>query len=212
MADDLVTGCRILDGCGLTTAFGHLSRRDGERVLVSSSAGPGLVRAARDLVDARGDDPRVPGETAIHLGIYDARPDVAAVARFHGPACLAWSALVRPLPAVIGMGLFCGDLVPVHDTATTIRTPEQGAALAATLADGVAVLLRGFGAVTVGRSVREAVARAWFLERSAAAVLAASAAGDPHPYPPGAAAPFLAADGPAAAQIDRLWHYLRETT
>ncbi|MCW3039726.1 MAG: class aldolase/adducin family protein [Solirubrobacterales bacterium] len=215
---DLLTGCAILDGEGLTTAFGHLTARlDDGSILLSGNAGPGRVRSAADVVrvDAEGavldGDPALrAGELPIHLGLLAAVPAWGSVARFHGPATLAWGALNRPLPAVIGMGLFVGATVPVYDTHTTVTTPEQGRALAA-VADGApAVLLRGFGAATAGRTVREAVTRAWFLERNAAALLAASAAGTPDPFPASAAAPFVAADGPAAAQIDRLWTYLSQ--
>lgn len=212
---ELLAGCAVLDGEGLTTAFGHLSARDEAGILVSGNPGPGLVREPADLVTVDRAGAAVagaaalrPGELPIHLAILARRPDVVSVCRFHGPACLAFSTLGRDLAAAIGMGLFLGAVVPVYDTATTITTPEQGEALAACLGAGNAVLLRGFGAVTVGRTVGEAVARAWFLERSASAVLAASAAGAVRPFPPEAAAPFAAAEGPAAAQIERLWTYL----
>jgi ribulose-5-phosphate 4-epimerase/fuculose-1-phosphate aldolase len=213
---DLLAGCAILDGEGLTTAFGHVTARlDDGRILVSGNPGPGLVRSAADVitVDAAGvvveGDPALrPGELPIHLGQLSRRPELMSVCRFHGPATLAWGALGRPLPATIGMGLFVGHQVPVYDTETTVTTAPQGEALARVAADGPAVLLRGFGAATAGRSVKEAIARAWFLERSAAAALTASAAGTPLPFPAAAAAPFVAAQGPAGAQIDRLWHYL----
>jgi ribulose-5-phosphate 4-epimerase/fuculose-1-phosphate aldolase len=213
---ELLAGCAILDGERLTTAFGHLSARTQEGILVSGNQGPGLVHGPQDLVTVAlgdgslvaGERGRVPGELPIHLGILARRPEVVSVCRFHGPACLAWATLGRPLPATIGMGLFCGALVPVYDTAKTVTTAAQGAELAEVAGDGDAVLLRGFGAATAGRSVPEAVARAWLLERSAAACLAASAVGEPLAYTPREAAPFAAAQGPAAAQIERLWHYL----
>jgi len=48
---DILAGCAILDGEGLTTAFGHLSARTGEdRLSLSGSAGPGLIRTADDLL------------------------------------------------------------------------------------------------------------------------------------------------------------------
>lgn len=213
---DLLAGCAILEGEGLTSAFGHLTARlDDGTILLSGNAGPGLVRTAADtlVVDADGavldGDPALrAGELPIHLGLLAAQPAWRSVARFHGPAVLAWGTLGRPLPATIGMGLFAGHEVPVFETDTTVTTAPQGAALAAACGGGPAVILRGFGAATGGRTVKEAVTRAWFLERSAAAALAAAAAGTPRPFPAGAAAPFVAAEGPAAAQIDRLWHYL----
>jgi ribulose-5-phosphate 4-epimerase/fuculose-1-phosphate aldolase len=208
VADELVAGCAVLDREGLTTAFGHLSvRAGGDEVLMSSNAGPGLNRAPEDLVSLAAADGRVisgdgglrAGESPIHLGIYGARADVASVCRFHGPACLAWGARGVPLPAVIGMGMFCGPEVPVHATRSTVTTPEQGAELARTLGDGLAVLLRGFGAVTVGATIAESVVRAWLLEQNARAALDAG---------PVAPEPFTFE--PAPGQIARAWHYLKE--
>lgn len=216
MVADLLAGCAVLDGEGLTTAFGHLSARTAAgTVLVTGSSGPGLVRSEEDLVELTlagvlvgGDAHLRAGEVFIHLGLMAAREDVGSVCRFHGPACLAWSTLGRPLPATIGMGLFLGATVPWFDTASTVTTPEQGAALGACLGDAGGVLLRGFGAATVGRTVAEAVVRAWLLERSAAAVLAASAVGAPLAYPASAAEPFATLDGPAAGQVARAWRHL----
>jgi ribulose-5-phosphate 4-epimerase/fuculose-1-phosphate aldolase len=214
---DLIAGCAILDGEGLTNAFGHLSARlPDDGILITSSPGPGLVREEGDLLRMDpagkvrlGDPGLAPGEAPIHLRILAHRRDAASVCRFHGPACLAYSTLGRSLPASIGMGLFLGAEVPLFDTSATIRTAEHADRLAGALGAGAGILLRGFGAVTVGRSVAEAVVRAWLLERSAQATLTAGALGTSCPYPPEAAEPFNAPDGPAAAQVARAWNYLR---
>jgi ribulose-5-phosphate 4-epimerase/fuculose-1-phosphate aldolase len=214
---DLLAGCAVLEREGLTTAFGHLSARVGsDAVRISGSAGPGLMRSSADLLTIALDGTVLaghpgarPGEVAIHLGVLAARDDVAAVSRFHGPACLAFSTLGGPLPAVIGMAMFAGGEVPWFDTQITITTPEQGAALAAKLDRSPAILIRGFGAVTVGSSVADAVVRAWLLERSARAALDAMAAGTPLSYPVAAAAAFDPDLGaPARGQLDRAWRYL----
>lgn len=216
----LVDACRILAREGLTSAFGHVTARldDGD-VVITGSVGPGLVTGPDGLVridpDAEvrgGDATLLPGEAAVHLGVLRARPDVRSVVRYHGPATLAWGTLGKPLPATTGMGLFLGSEVPVFQTDSTVTTPGHGDRLAAALGDGPAILLRGFGSVTVGRTVQEAVARAWLLERSAAAVLAAGAVGTPLTYPPSAAAPFASDDGPAPRQLARVWHYLQTTS
>jgi ribulose-5-phosphate 4-epimerase/fuculose-1-phosphate aldolase len=218
VVQDLLAGCAILDGEGLTTAFGHLSARGPDDVaLISGSDGPGLVHDASALLTTDldgnvlgGDPTRLPGEVAIHLRILAARRDVGSVCRFHGPACMAWSTLGRPLPATIGMGLFLGSEVPWFDTTTTVRTAEHGDLLAAALGDRNAVLLRGFGAVTVGATVAESVVRAWMLERAADAVVTASAVGPPLAFPAGAAQALADPGGPAPAQLRRAWNYLRD--
>jgi ribulose-5-phosphate 4-epimerase/fuculose-1-phosphate aldolase len=216
LVDDVLAGCRILDAEELTDAFGHLSCRTAEdEILLSARVGPGLVREPAQVVRLtlqgevlEGDPSLVPGEAALHLGVMRARPDVASVCRFHGPACFAWSSLAVPLPATTGLALMLGAEIPVHDAASTISTDEAAARCAQTLGGGRAVLLRGFGAVTVGASVAESVVAATFLERAAAAVLMARAVGEPRTYSREQARAFALRTTVIAEQVDRAWTYL----
>jgi ribulose-5-phosphate 4-epimerase/fuculose-1-phosphate aldolase len=216
LVDDVLAGCRILDVHGLTDAFGHLSCRTAEdEVLLSARVGPGLVRERAHVLRLtlegevlEGDPSLVPGEAALHLGVMRARPDVASVCRFHGPACFAWSSLGVPLPATTGLALMLGAEIPVHDAASTITTAEAAVACADTLGSGRGVLLRGFGAVTVGASVAQSVVAATFLERAAAAVLAARMAGEPRAYSREQADVFASRTAVIDEQIARAWTYL----
>jgi HCOMODA/2-hydroxy-3-carboxy-muconic semialdehyde decarboxylase len=61
-------------------------------------------------------------------------------------------------------------------------SPELGRALAGVLADKPAVLMRGHGAVIVGRSVEEAVARSVYLEVNARVQAQALALGEDITY------------------------------
>ena len=215
--DDVIAGCRILDGERLTDAFGHLSARTGpERLVITPRVGPGLVGRPDELLEVNldgdvlhGDPALLPGEAPIHLRILRARTDIAAVCRFHGAALMAFSTLGEPLPPTIGIALAFGPEVPVFGTALTITTSDAGDQLAGALGSGTAVLLRGFGAVTVGRSVGEAVVRATLLERAAAAILAARAAGTPLSYSPAQAEAFLSRTAVIDEQLARAWNYLR---
>jgi HCOMODA/2-hydroxy-3-carboxy-muconic semialdehyde decarboxylase len=214
--DDLLAGCAILEDVGLTTVFGHLSVRlgDGE-VVVSPGSGPGSVRDEADLVSLsmsgeprRGTREAVPGEAAIHLGVLARRADVGSVCRSHGPAGLAWSTLGRPLPTTVGIGMSFGDRVRVFDTASTITQLQRADELAEYLGEDNELLLRGFGAITVGATVREAVVRGWLMECSAAATLAATMAGEPLPYSADEAARQSGSAERAAKQTERIWNYL----
>lgn len=215
VARDVVAACRILDGEGLTEAFGHVTARDEDgTLLLTPRVGPGLVEDPSQLLrlDAdgevvEGDPALVPGEVALHLGAYRAREDIGAVVRFHGPSCLAASTVLDALPAVAGVGMFCGSSVPVHDVSITVTSPEGGDAVAAALGDRAAIALRGFGQVTVGDDVRTALARAVFLERNAAALVAAGALGTPRVYDTVAVDAFLAAGAARREQIERSWTY-----
>lgn len=215
LADDIVAACRVLDGEGLTEAFGHVSARlDDGTILMTPRVGPGLVGAADDLLRIDGDgtvldgdETLLPGEAALHLGAYRAREDIGAVVRMHGPSCLAASTALDELPAVGGVGMFCGHAVPVHDVAITVTTREGGDAVAKALGGRAAIALRGFGQVTVGSDVRAALARAVFLERNASALLGGSAIGTPRAYDAAATDAFLAAGPARREQIERSWTY-----
>ena len=62
------------------------------------------------------------------------------------------------------LGMVLGTRVPVHTDGGQVNTATKGGTLAVTLADGAAVLLPGHGAVVVGASIDETVARAIALE------------------------------------------------
>jgi ribulose-5-phosphate 4-epimerase/fuculose-1-phosphate aldolase len=155
-----------------------------------------------------GDASLLPGEAALHVGLMRARKDVVSVCRFHGPYCFAWATLGEPLPATSGMALMLGASVPVYDTALTVTTLAAADACASVLGDAGGVLLRGFGAVTVGSSVAHAVVRATFLERAAATMLRASVAGTPKVYSAEQTAAFQARTAVIDEQVARAWTYL----
>jgi ribulose-5-phosphate 4-epimerase/fuculose-1-phosphate aldolase len=141
---ELLDGCAILEGERLTTAFGHLSVvfEDGT-ALVSSNMGLGLVHWAEDVLHVgfdgtliEGEPQLIPGELPVHLGLL--RAGWTSVARLHGPAVLAWGSLNRPLPATIGLAMFCGAAVPCYDRPRSLTRIPAGETLAARAADGPA--------------------------------------------------------------------------
>ncbi|ABL81647.1 MULTISPECIES: class II aldolase/adducin family protein [unclassified Nocardioides] len=212
--DDLLSACRLSDNLGLTEGFGHISSRSTapEYLLITPRTAPGLIREATEFIHYRPAEPsddqlaQLPPERHIHEQIYDARPDVNAVLRFHGPWTLALSTVVDAVHPTVGYGAYLGAHVPVHADPRLIRTPEAGARLAGTLAAGTAVILRGNGAVSTGTTVREALVRAVWLEGTARAVLQASALGTPMSLIGDEIAAF--ADIPdKSRQIDRAWAY-----
>jgi ribulose-5-phosphate 4-epimerase/fuculose-1-phosphate aldolase len=218
-AETLAAACRILAGEGLSEAFGHVSARIGDRRILISPAGPGLVTGAGDLLEVELDGasapgPAVPREVHIHLGVYRARPDVGGVCRFHPPGGMAFSTLGAELLPTTAYGAFVGPRVPVQATSGLVRSAAAGDALAATLGTGAAVLLRGFGAVTVGAGVEQAAVRAVFLEREATTWLAARAAGGGAPLDADVMEPFSGGEL-GRLQMQRAWAYYRrrhETT
>lgn len=217
---ELVTANRILAAREVVDGFGHVSVRDPDdpqRFLISRSLAPGQVTLA-DLMTVDGDgavldDDRSPFlERFIHAAIYRARTDVSAIVHSHSPSVIPFG-IVRdaPLRASYHMAAFLGDGAPVFEIRETagdgsdmlIRSAPLGAALAASLGDHAAVLMRGHGATVVGSTLRQAVFRAVYLEVAARVQTQAAALGSAtYLTSAEAAAAALANDG----QIDRAWN------
>jgi ribulose-5-phosphate 4-epimerase/fuculose-1-phosphate aldolase len=183
LIDDVVTANHILAAQEIVDAFGHVSVRVAPgtgRYLISRSLAPAQVTAA-DVMELDLDGKPVGGdkrtsyrERFIHGEIYRVRPDVMSVVHCHAPALIPFGITKIPLRAVYHNSSFVGEGVPVFeireagaDTDMLVSTPELGRALAKTLGNKPAALMRGHGAVIVGKSIIEAVARSVYLEVNA---------------------------------------------
>tara|TARA_R110002020_G_scaffold65413_14_gene172812 strand:+ start:964 stop:1713 length:750 start_codon:yes stop_codon:yes gene_type:complete len=118
-------------------------------------------------------------EWFIHACVYEARPDIGSVAHAHSDAVNAWCATGRPMQALSHAGIeFSARQLPrFTETASLIRTRELGLQLAATLADGIGVLIPQHGFVMTGEDVAASVMRSVLLERATSVLLQALAAG-----------------------------------
>jgi len=65
------------------------------------------------------------------------------------------------------MGAYFAPCPPLWDNPRLLRDDESAAKLAETMGDAPAIVMRGNGAITVGRTLEEAVTMAVFLEDSA---------------------------------------------
>jgi len=183
LIEDVVTANHILAAQEIVDAFGHVSVRTAPgagRYLISRSLAPAQVTAA-DILELDLDSKPVGAEKRtsyrerfIHGEIYRVRPDVMSVVHCHAPALIAFGITRIPLRPVYHNSSFVGEGVPVFeireaggDTNMLVETPDLGRALAKTLGSKPAVLMRGHGAVIVGKSIIEAVARSVYLEVNA---------------------------------------------
>lgn len=93
VAESVVEAAHVLAALGLATAFGHVSARLDEELVVLTPPVPLREVAAEDLVrvplNATALPPGAPPETWAHLAVYAARPDVAAVVRAMPPSAFA---------------------------------------------------------------------------------------------------------------------------
>ncbi len=183
LIEDLVAANRILADQGVLDGYGHVSARhdrDPSRYLLSRSRAPELITAA-DIMEFDLDSTPVAAggrsmyiERFIHGEIYKTRPDVRAVVHHHSPSVIPFGVSSVPLRPLYHMAAFLVDAVPVFDiraaggmTDMLVSTSSLGQALARTLGERAAVLMRGHGAVVVGDSLIQAVARSVYMEVNA---------------------------------------------
>lgn len=166
----VATVARILARAGLVHAFGHVSARTDDGLLLTPIAPPLWGIAAEDVraldpdgSPTDGDRRLVPLEAPMHAAVYRARPDVGAICRIHGRAAAAWATRSEPPPLLHGFG---GIVEPVAmwPHPDLVSDAAAGAGVAAALGDAPAILLSGNGGFAVGRDLTEAAARAWCLE------------------------------------------------
>ena len=118
-----------------------------------------------------------PGEANIYTEIFKARPDVNAAVHAHAPMCVALSMANKTIGAMHMQSRQYGGGVPIFPKPIFIIDNTEGAELAHTLGNAVAVLIRGHGIVTVGSTIKEACMNALYLERTAKMQAIANALG-----------------------------------
>jgi HCOMODA/2-hydroxy-3-carboxy-muconic semialdehyde decarboxylase len=211
----------VLARLGLVTAYGHVSARAGEVMLITPAADLADVTASQviavPLTAAPPLPAGVPAEAWAHLALYRARPDAAAIARAQPVSGLAAAATTTSLVPLHGQAAWLGESVPVHDSATLLRSPELAERAARSLAVGEAVLLRGNGAITLGATPGLAVARMWVLAAACEIYLAArgiretmgTGFGTPYSVTPLSADEIASWRAAGDELLPRLWQHLR---
>ena len=178
----------MLAQAGIIDYNGHCSVRTGpDRLLINTGRSVRSHLTTADLVEIDGNGQPVAGDDApplefhIHAGIYQRRPDVQAVVHGHPK----WSTFLSmagegPKP-VYAQGTLLGH-VPLFPSPLSVNTRNMGEALAETLGDGRAVVLRSHGTVVVGADIVEAFALALYLEDNAERQYMARQVGEPYVF------------------------------
>ena len=183
LIEDLVAANRVLAREGVLDGWGHVSvrhNRDPKRYLLSRSLAPELV-SARDILEFDLDNSAVDDRGAnlyteryIHGEIYKTRPDVVAICHSHAPPVIPYGVTGVKLRPMYHRAAFIALGVPVFEirdaagmTDLLIRNQALGAALAKSIADKPAVLMRGHGATVVAPSLPRLVGRSIFLALNA---------------------------------------------
>ena len=180
---DLVAANRILAAHGVVdTGYGHVSVRhpgDQTRYLMAWAIAPERV-TADDIVEhdlesrsMQARDRPLDSERFIHGEIYKARPDVQSIVHHHSPSVIPFG-VTPAAPCDLSHGVVPRQRHPgLRDpggrrmTDMLVRTPALGAALARAVGPHPAALMRGHGAVVVGDTIPQAVARSVYMELNA---------------------------------------------
>ena len=183
LVTDLVAANRILAREGVLDGWGHVSVRhnlDPGRYLLSRSLAPEFVSVSDILEFDLDNNPmndrgrNLYTERFLHGEIYKARPDVVAICHCHAPPVMPFGVTDIPLKPMYHRAAFIALGVPVFEirdaagmTDLLIRNAALGRALAESIADKPAVLMRGHGATVVGPTLPRLVARSIFLALNA---------------------------------------------
>ena len=187
---DLVAANHILATEKVVDAFGHVSARHPDypdRYVIARAISPELV-TPDDIMEVALDGEVLGGDTRkayleryIHGAIYKARPDVQAVVHNHSKAVIPYSVTGERLRPIVHSCATIGAHIPVWDARTMfgdsnllISNMEMGRDFATTLGQNNTALMRGHGCTVIGRSIREAVYTAVYLEVNAELQMQAS--------------------------------------
>ncbi|MBB2929005.1 ribulose-5-phosphate 4-epimerase/fuculose-1-phosphate aldolase [Paraburkholderia silvatlantica] len=120
-------------------------------------------------------------ERYIHGAVYEALPDVKSVVHSHSRSVIPYSVTNERLRPVVHSCATIGSRIPVWDAHTVfgdtnmqIATVEMGRNPAKSPGQNNCALMRGHGCTVIGRSVREAVYTAVYLEVNAGLQMQAS--------------------------------------
>lgn len=179
----IVAANRILAHEGVVDSFGHVSIRhpdNKDHYAMARARSPEWIefddlmefKLNGEAIDPQGRKPY--SERAIHGAVYESREEINAVVHNHSNAVLPFCVANMPLYPVVHTCSIIGKNIPIWDiqgdfgeTNMLVSTLEQGRSLVETLGQNTCALLRGHGAVIVGRTVEEAVMTAVYLEVNA---------------------------------------------
>lgn len=222
---DLVAANRILAHQGVVDAFGHVSVRhpdDPKRFLMSRARPPERVEPGDIMEYSLEGEPVDPRgrksyrERFIHAALFEARPEVKSVIHNHSRSVIPFGISEEKLRPVVHSCATIGAEIPVWDAQTQfgdtdllISDMAMGRDFAKVLGQRTCALMRGHGCTVVGRSIREAVYTAVYLEVNANLQIQASRFGKLKFLTPGEIAKITARLGQSKAGegYDRSWEY-----
>ena len=170
----LAMSSRMLFNSGLVDYSGHISARipSSDHLVILPHPVSRATVAADDMVITDFEGKWVEGK-------YKARDDVQSVAHLHNHMVAVLSMVDKPFyPASSNPGAFFGPgALPLYMDPALIHSIEQGDAVAKTLGQADAVMLRGHGSMVVGQAIEWVFAACVDLEEAASRFYKASLLG-----------------------------------
>ncbi|MRH28000.1 class II aldolase/adducin family protein [Microbacterium sp. SYP-A9085] len=188
----LAQACRIIANAGLAEdILGHVSLRtdDGIAIRCRGPRESGLLfTVADDIHEVITGVPlpggyQAPNELLLHAEVMRIRPDAQSVVHAHATSAVAADLAGIALAPIVGAYnipamRMAARSIPVYPRSLLINTDRLGHDVASALGDAPALILRGHGIITVGRTIEEAVVRAINIEILARMHVLASVNGD----------------------------------
>ncbi len=186
----LVEGLQILIEEKVLGGMGHLSVRipGTQSFLINPRYAPNLATvediSTVDLDGKRIDGPGpIPGETAIHLGVYWTNPKAMTALHTHPRYTVLMSVLNQPIIPFNLEALTFGSGVGYYPESHQVDTPERGRALGEAIGENWVALQRGHGMSAGGLSIQGIVRMAIRLEHVCEDQLTLMRFGAPEPLP-----------------------------
>ncbi len=229
LARKVALSCRILAKLGLfKETTGHVSARSpgGRTMLIRGRGGSetGLIFTRPDDIVLSDFDGaplknraglKTPNEACIHGEIYKSRPEAGGVVHAHPPAIVLTSMAGIPLRPIFGgydpqaMRIALRG-VPVYQSSLTLHSVEQVHAMLEVMGESDICVLRGHGAVVVGRTIEEATIKAIKLDHLAEMNLRAAILGEIPSVPQDDIDRFLARRQAPGRTQEPLWRFYEE--
>jgi ribulose-5-phosphate 4-epimerase/fuculose-1-phosphate aldolase len=191
LKEKLVTASRIIDLEDLARPLGHVSARipGTKTFLITRGISPGIA-TADDIVVCdmngkvvEGKFPRTFGEVFAHAGVYRKRSDILSVVHTHSWHVMALSMTeTTVLPASFESMKVAYEPIALYKRISFLDNIEVAEEVAGLLGPNRAVILKGHGAIIVGKSIEEATVSAIDLERAAKVQWMAASAGRLVPF------------------------------
>jgi ribulose-5-phosphate 4-epimerase/fuculose-1-phosphate aldolase len=186
LKENLIIACKILDMENLASPMGHISVRipGTETFFITRSIAPGMA-TLDDIVVCniegkviRGKYSETFGEVSGHAAVYKKRKDINSVAHTHSPHVIALGMTGHTLLNLGTEALKVGfGTIGVYEKFRMLEDQEVGEEVADLIGENKAVILRGHGAVVVGKSIEGCAVACIYLEKAARYQLMAASAG-----------------------------------